>query len=222
MRQKQQQKYEVDLSKYITYQRLRRKSNSVKNPTLMEDQELNHAIQYFTGKVDGCQTLRNQAEKFRCYCDLIYSYRSFKDGLYEYLTDTIDYGYGKGKFNHKLYHKLQNTFSQNNSNKPNDFLILGTCKNILNFIVIDSLEQPKHFVFYDLISNLGTIRVIGILLKIVLFCRQARPYLEERFSILFKHYQGSTSGKVWWLVKSMETLNVALSTNCGGINLSCF
>ncbi|OZH53757.1 hypothetical protein AFK68_15560, partial [Hydrocoleum sp. CS-953] len=112
--------------------------------------------------------------------------------------------------------------SKNNSNKPNDFLILGTCKKLLNFIVIDSLEQPKHFVFYDLINNLGTIRVIGILLKIVLFCRQAKPYLEQKFSILFKHYQGSTSGKVWWLVKSMETLNVALSTNCGGINLCCF
>ncbi len=222
IRQKQQQKYEVDLSKYITYQRLPRKSNSVENPTLMKNEELNDAIQYFTGKVDGGQTLRNQAERFRCYCDLTYSYRSFKDGLYEYLTDTIDYGYGKRKFNHKLYHKLQHTFSQNNSNKPNNFLIFSTCKNLLNFIVIDSLEQPKHFVFYDLINNLGTIRVIGMLLKIVLFCRQAKPYLEQRFSILFNHYQGSTSGKVWWLVKSMETLNVALSTNFGGINLCCF
>ncbi len=222
MRQKHQQKYEVYLSKYITYQRLPRKSNSVKNPTLMKDEELNDAIRYFTEKVDSRETLRNQAEKFRCYCDLTYSYRSFKDGLYQYLTEAIDYGYGKRKFNHKLYHKLQNTLSDNNSHKPNDFLILVTCRKLLNFLVIESLEQPKHFVFYDLINNLGVIRVIGMLLKIVLFCPQAKPYLEQRFSILFNHYQGSTSGKVWWLVKSMESFNVALSTNFGGMNLCCF
>ncbi|MGK7923212.1 MAG: hypothetical protein AB4080_24755 [Trichodesmium sp.] len=222
MRQKHQQKYEIDLSKYITYQKLSRRSNSIQNPTLIKDEELNDAIQYFTGKVNGGQTLRNQAERFRLYRDLTYSYRSFKDGLYEYLTDTIDYGYGKRKFNHKLYHKLQNTQSQNNSIKPNDLLILDTCKNLLDFMVVESIEQPKHFVFYDLINNLGSIRVMGILLKIILFCGEAKPYLERKFSILFNHYQGATSGKVWWLVKSMETFNVALITNFGGINLCCF
>jgi len=222
MKQKQQQKYEVNLSKYITYQRLPRKSNFLENPTLIKDQELNDVIRYFTGKIDGDLTLRDEAEKFRIYCNLTYSYRSFKNRLYEYLTAPIDHIYSKGKFNHRLYHKLQNTFSQNNTNKPNDSLILDTCKKLLNFIVIESIEQPKHFVFYDLISNLGVTKVIGILLKIVLFCREAKPYLEQRFSILFNHYQGSTSGQVWWLVKSMETLNVALSTNFGGINLCCF
>ena len=222
MRQKQQQKYEIDLSKYITYQRLSKKNNFVENPTLMTNEELNDVIRYFTGKVDGGQTLRDEAEKFRIYCNLTSSYRSFKDRLYEYLTESIDQVYSQGKFNQRLYHKLQNTFSQNNSNQPNDFLILSTCKKLLNFIVIESLEQPKHFIFYDLISNIGVTKVIGILLKIVLFCREAKPYLEERFSILFNHYQGSTSGQVWWLVKSMETLNVALSTNFREINRCCF
>ena len=45
MRQNFQQKYAVDLSKYIAYQRLPRKSNSAKNPTLMQDEELEQAIQ---------------------------------------------------------------------------------------------------------------------------------------------------------------------------------
>ncbi|MEB3342337.1 hypothetical protein [Okeania sp.] len=221
IRQKQQQKYELDLCKYIIYQKLSRKNNYVKNPTLIGDKELNYTIQYFTGKINGGQTLRNQSEIFRSYCDLTYSYRSFKDGLYEYLTDTINCGYGKSKFNRKLYYKLKNTFSQNNSHQPNDSLMLDTCRDLLNFMVVESLEQPKHFVFYDLINNLGPIKVIGILLKIVLFCRQARPNLEEKFSILFNHYQGFNSGKVWWLVKCMEILNVALTTNFGRNRLCC-
>lgn len=222
MSQKIQQKYEVDLSKYIAYQRLPRKSNSLKNPTLMQDEELDEAIQYFTGKVDGGQTFRDQAEHFRVCCDLTRSYRTFKDGLYEYLTDAIDPGYGKRQFNQKLYQQLQNTLSDHHSHKPDDFLILATSKKLLNFLVVESLEQPKHFVFYDLINNLGVTMAIGILLKIVLFCRTATPYLEQRFSILFNHYQGATPGKVWWLVKSLESLNVALTTNFGRMNLCCF
>lgn len=222
IRQKKQQKYEIDLSKYITYQKLSRKSNSVENPTLMKDKELNEAVKSFTTKVHGRQTLRDQAKQFKTYSDLTCSYRTFKDGLYEYLTDTIDYGYSKCKFERKLYHKLQNTLSDNHTQKPNDSLILGTCKKMLDFLVVESIEQPKHFVFYDLINNLGPTIVIGMLLKIVLFCHQAKPYLEQKFSILFNHYQGATTGKVWWLVKSMETLNVALSTNLGRINLCCF
>ncbi|NET24836.1 hypothetical protein [Okeania sp. SIO1I7] len=222
MRLKKQQKYEINLSKYITYQKLPRKSNSVENPTLMRDEELNQAVKYFTTKVHGRQTIRNQAQQFKTYCDLTCSYRNFKDGLYEYLTDTIDPGYSKRQFNRKLYHKLQNTWSDNNTQKPNDSLILGTCQKMLDFLVVESLEQPKHFIFYDLINNLGATIVIGMLLKIVLFCHQAKPYLEQKFSILFNHYQGATTGKVWWLVKSMETLNVAFSTNLGGINRCCF
>ncbi|GGA48574.1 hypothetical protein [Okeania sp. KiyG1] len=179
IRQKKQQKYEIDLSKYITYQKLPRKSNSVENPTLIRDEELNEAVKYFTKKVDGSQTLRDQAQQFKTFCYLTCSYLTFKDGLYEYLTDTIDYGYSKRQFNRKLYHKLQNTWSDNNTQKPNDSLILGTCKKMLDFLVVESLEQPKHFIFYDLINNLGATVAIGMLLKIVLFCHQAKPYLEK-------------------------------------------
>ncbi len=57
-------------------------------------------------------------------------------------------------------------------------------------MVVESPEQPKHFVFYDLINNQGARMVTGLLLKIVLFCPKAKPYLEQRFSILFNHYQG--------------------------------
>ncbi|MDJ0554053.1 MAG: hypothetical protein QNJ68_06375 [Microcoleaceae cyanobacterium MO_207.B10] len=222
MRKKIQQKYEVDLSKYIAYQRLPRKSSSIKNPTLISDQELDESIQYFTGKVDGKQTFRDQAQRFRLYCDLTSSYLTFKDGLYEYINDAIDPGYRKCQFNQKLYQQLQNTLPDNNGHKNNDSLIVGTCRKLLGFLVVESLEQPKHFVFYDLINNLGVKMVMGILLKIVLFCNQVKPYLEQRFSILFNHYHGSTSGKVWWLVKSLESLNVALTTNFGGMNHSCF
>jgi hypothetical protein len=133
--------------------------------------------------------------------------------LYEYLTVSIDPKYGKGQFSNKLYRQLQNTLAHNDTQKPSEFLFVGTCRRLLDFLVVESLEQPKHYVFYDLINNLGSIFTIGILLKIVLFCRKVKPYLEQRFAILFQHYQGWTRNQVWWFVESLENLNLALAVN---------
>lgn len=209
-----QQEYQRDLANFIKLQKQPNFSNDANNPTLLSNEEFHLALEHFTGKVDGFNTLKDLAEKFLAYCRKLRSYRSFKEGLYEYLTISIDPKYGKGQFSNKLYRQLQNTLPHNDSQKPSDFLFVGTCRRLLDFLVVESLEQPKHYVFYDLVNNLGSIFTIGILLKIVLFCRKVKPYLEQRFAILFQHYQGWTKNQVWWFVESLENLNLALAVNC--------
>jgi hypothetical protein len=102
----------------------------------------------------------------------------------------------------------------------NDFLVVRTCSQLLNFLVVESPQRPQHYVFVDLISNLGPTLATGLLLKIILICRKVKPYLEKRFSILFNHYESSSRDAVQWLVQAMENLNVALSTNFSTIDLS--
>jgi hypothetical protein len=209
-----QEQYQRDVANFIKLQKQPNLSNEVKNPTLLSNQEFNLALEHFTGKVDGFNTLKDLAEKFLAFCRKLRSYRSFKEGLYEYLTVSIDPKYGKGQFSNKLYKQLQNTLPHNDSQKPSEFLFVGTCRRLLDFLVVESLEQPKHYVFYDLINNLGSVFTIGLLLKIVLFCPKVKPYLEQRFAILFQHYQSWTKNQVWWFVESMENLNLALAVNC--------
>ncbi|NET47941.1 MAG: hypothetical protein F6K09_04275 [Merismopedia sp. SIO2A8] len=91
---------------------------------------------------------------------------------------------------------------------------------MLNFLVVDNAKCPQHFVFVDLITNLGPIKAMGLLLRIVLFCSKVRPYLERRCSILFSHYETSDQTAVRWLVYALETLNIALVTNFGNLDLS--
>ena len=208
-----QQQYESDLANFIKLQKDPNFSNDAKNPTLLSNEQVNLAMEHFTGKVDGFNTLKELAEKFLAYCLKLRSYRGFKEGLYEYLTVSIDPKYGKGQFSNKLYKHLQNTLPHNDSQKPSEFLFVGTCRRLLDFLVVESLQQPKHYVFYDLVNNLGSIFTIGLLLKIVLFCRKAKPYLEQRFTILFQHYQSWTKNQVWWFVESLENLNLALAVN---------
>lgn len=230
-----QHKFEIDLSQYVTYQvRRTRAANEFKalpngsprlvypvsNPTLLGDRDLSHAIRHYAGKIEGTRTYKDIANNFLTQSGHSQSYRAFKDDLYQYITASVDPEYGKRQFNNQLYLHLRNTLPESNSQTLNDFLMVRTCSQLLTFLVVDSSQRPSHFVFIDLVTNLGPTLTVGLLLKIVLLCRKVRPVLERRFSILFSHYESCNRDAVQWLIAALENLNVALSANFGAIDLS--
>jgi hypothetical protein len=229
-----QRKFEIDLSQYVAHTvrkvQMAREGNSaslgrmiqpIKNPTLLSDPELFFALKQYIGKVEGAETYRQFSQRFLGQINNNQTYGSFKNNLYEYLvTTTNGSDYGKRQFNDKLYKQLRNIIPQSDSQKFSDFLMIRTCSQLLNFLVVESSQRPSHFVFLDLISNLGATQTTGILLKIILICHHVKPYLEKRFAILFNHYESTTRDGVLWLVKSLENLNLALITNFGGVDLS--
>lgn len=228
-----QRQYETDLSRYVTYkvrqaQLSRQLSTSqcqrivhpIQNPTLLSDRELYVAVKQFAGRAEGSSTYRDLAQNFITHSSQTLTFRDFKDDLFEYLIPTIDSEYGRRQFNDKLHQQLKDTLPQSDSQKLNDFLIVRTCSQLLNFLVVESSQKPNHYVLIDLLSNIGPVFVMALLLKIVLVCRKVKPYLEKRFAILFNHYDAYTRETVQWLIKTLENLNVALSTNFGAADLS--
>ncbi|MCA1994758.1 MAG: hypothetical protein LDL41_22325, partial [Coleofasciculus sp. S288] len=175
----------------------------------------------FVGKGQGGYTYRDAAQSFLTHTSQTSSYKAFKDDLYDYLTASIDPNYGKGHFNDRLYTHLKNTLPHSDALKPSEFLLIRTCSQLLNFLVVESPQRPNHFIFVDLITNLGATLTIGLLLKIVLLCQKVKPYLEKRFSILFNHYESWARDGVPWLITSLENLNIALSVHFGSADLSC-
>lgn len=218
-----QKQFELDLSKYVTYQVRRASSNRVihpvENPTLLDDRSLSSALHQFTGKIDGNYTCKDVAKRFSVHCQQAKSYKHFKADLYHYLTDAVNPAYGNRHFNQQLGQFLKQTYSESENQPLSDFLMTRTCSQLLNFLVIDSLQQPQHFVFIDLLSNLGATATTRLLLQIVLLCQRVKPYLEKRFSVLFHHYEGYSRDRVQWLVAAMENLQLALSTNFSDLNL---
>lgn len=229
-----QRRFELDLSQYVTYQVRRAQAirtqskesldkliQPVKNPTLLTERELAASLKQFVGKVQGPHTYRDVAQSFLTHTSQTTSYKNFKDELYEYLTASIDPAYGKRQFNDRLHEHLKNILPQCESQKPTEFLLVRTCSQLLNFLVVESPQRPNHFIFVDLITNLGATLTTGLLLKIVLLCRKVKPYLEKRFAILFNHYESVTRDGVPWLIHSLENLNVAFSIHFGSADLSC-
>ena len=225
---KRQRQFEIDLSQYfIARVREVRQKRSItatpglildppKNPTLLSQPSLDFALKHFAGRVNGA-THRDLARQFLIYSRQTRTYRDFKQDLYEYLTAAIDLDYGKHQFNHQLWEQLQKILPECESQPLNEFLLLRTCSKLLNFLVVESPQHPQHYVFLDLANNIGATRTIALLLKIVLLCSKVRPHLDKRFSILFNHYRADTRDEVFWLVESLENLNVACSIHFGKV-----
>ncbi len=227
-----QHRFEVNLSQYVTYRvrraRLQKQSpdknglqrlRPIENPTLLSDRELVASLNQFTGKVDQGRSYSDSARMF-LQQNRASTFGEFKEDLYQYLSGSVDASYGNRKFNKLLSQQLENTLPQSDDHPLSDFLLVRTCSQLLNFLVVESPRKPQHFVFIDLINNLGPLLTIGILLKLVLLCRKVKPYLERRFSTLFSHYEASTQGSVDWLIKVLENLNVAFSLTFGSVDIS--
>ena len=230
---KAQRQLELDLSRYVTYhvrrsqlkqqysrERLDQLIQPVANPTLLDDRNLSRAIRHYSGGAIAGRTYKDVAQSFITHTRQLKTYASFKDDLYQYIVNGVDPSYGQRQFNNQLHRQLQLILPDSSSKPINDFLIVRTCSQLLNFLVVDNCKSPQHFVFIDLVTNLGPVLTTGLLLRIVLFCSKVRPYLERRFSILFNHYEYSEQQAVQWLVNALELLNIAFVTNFGNLDLS--
>ncbi|NET73430.1 MAG: hypothetical protein F6K62_21580 [Sphaerospermopsis sp. SIO1G2] len=232
---KVQKKFEIDLSQYVTY-KVRRvhilrkvppsEANQiltpVNNPTLLSDSDLYSTLKQFIGKSEGNYTYLEKAKQFLEYNSASRTYHDFKDDLFEYLITSVDGKYAKGQFSKRLYSHLQNTLPDADSQSINEFLIVRTCNQLLNFLVVNSSKSPQHSIFLDLITNQGSLPTTGLLLKIVLICHKMKPDLEKRLAILFNHYENATTDVIGWLVTTLEQVNIAISIHFGNIDLSFF
>jgi hypothetical protein len=232
--QKQRQ-FEIHLSRYATYlarqiqierhpsstQAAKKIQQPIPNPTRLSDRDLLVALKQFVGKVDGSNTYKDLAHLFLAHTRQVPSYRDFKKDLYEYLIASISPEYGRYQYYRYLAKHLKNTFPDCDAQKVNGILLVQTCRELFNFLVA-SPNQPEHILFIDLISNNSSLNTVGLLLKIALLSRQVKPHLEQRFSILFNHYESHTidNKKILWLVESLENLNIALGVNFGAVDIS--
>lgn len=228
LRREMEKKFETQLSKFVIQQvRLARGETErgkvvsvVTNPTLLSDKDLNKSLRHFVGPVERGYSYQQLSTSFLSYTSDVRNYQMFKDSLYEYIVQSIDEKYGRHSFNRKLYERIQQIYPQHNNAKPDEFLKMRTYSQLFNYLVVESPQNPNHLVFMDMISNMGTTKTIGLLLKIVLLCSKVKPYLEKRFSILFNHYESFTREGAAWLVRSLEKLNVAFTVHFGNLDIS--
>ncbi len=222
-----ERQFEQDLHRYMTGM-LRRSPHStpgiigVDNPTLLTPQQLEITVRKYVGKAEGNNSYRDLARQFIAYSKQSPTYRDVKRQMYDYLTSSIQYSnrpdYGKHHFNRWLAEHLEMTLPQSDNLRPNSALLVQTCGQLLEYLVASPTRPNNHLVFVDMNSILGSTFTIGLLLKIVLLCRDVKSnfeaikaHLARRFAVMLKHYETKVQGEIQWLVECLENLMVAYS-----------
>ncbi len=223
---------ETHLSHYLTYQVRRSRIKAqlgreaadnltpVANPTLLSTKELGMAFGHFAGKAEGNATYRDLSNGFVDQLQMQPIIKTFKGDLFDYIVSGVNPSYGKRSFNDRLYKAIYSISPDRDYQRLDEIGMLRICTHIFNHLVIESPSNPQHFVFMDMINNLGAVFTTGLLLKVVLICQKVKPLLESRLSILFNHYESSQCKGVPWLVKSLENWNVAGAIHFGKVDAS--
>jgi len=206
--------------RYNSIERAKASINLKPNPTLLKDKELILTIQHFISGVEGKSTYQDLAQRFITHSTKANCLKTYKKDLYDYLIPSIDQGYGKQSFNQRLSNQLSTTLKDWDQQKPNERLILQLTNQLLKFLVVDNSKNVNHYIYLDLLTNIGPTKTIGLLLKIVLISDKILPYLTSRFAILYHHYENTPREEVHWLFKSLETLNIALTVHHSSVDLS--
>lgn len=209
----------IRLARYHARSQSSERPGQVPNPTLLDTAGLDQALSFYTGKTDG-RTHRDQARWFATYSKTVRSFRDFKDEFVDYLISPIaaaEPKYSGNHFTRNLRQYLRETLAEFDAQPLNSFMLVETCRRLLNFLVVDSPNRPVFRNFRHLVNDVGHTLTMGLLLRLVLFCSAAKPWLERCFSVLFNVHERRTCKEVPWLVTSLEHANVALITNFGDV-----
>lgn len=206
--------------RYNSLERAKASINLKPNPTLLKDKESILTIQHFISGVEEKSTYQDLAKRFITHSAKAKTLKTYKKDLYDYLISSVDNSYGKQRFNQRLSDQLSTTLQDWDQQKPNERLILQLTNQLLKFLVVDNSKNFNHYIYLDLVTNIGPTKTIGLLLKLVLISNKILPYLTSRFAILYHHYENTPIKEVYWLFKSLEMLNIALTVHHSSVDLS--
>ncbi|MDA0672602.1 MAG: hypothetical protein O3C67_02700, partial [Cyanobacteria bacterium] len=186
------------------------------NPTGLRSDELQAALDYYTGKVSGNRSHRDMAHLFASYSRTVRSFREFKEEFLEYLLAPLisaDFRYDHHSFTRNLRTFVGQALREFDDEMPRTYTIHRLCQMLLNFLVAEGRTKPVFRRFRLLLDEVGHILTLGLLLRIVLFCPAVKPWLENRLAVLFRYHEQVYCEDVVWLIDSLEHTNVALITN---------
>ena len=189
-----------------------RQTKRVPNPSRLSEVEFMAAFDHY--RPERSNSYYRQAHEFTKARHKLPTMGRFQAEFGAYLLDSISHQnprYQNNHFSRSLHQHLAN--AAHGEMPINQTMIVQVCRRALEFLVVENLKRPNNVNFQHLIKDVGHKITVGVLLKVVMFCKPVRPWFEERFGILFHLYEQTRKDEIVWLVKSLEHVNIALALN---------
>lgn len=201
----------------------------IDNPTLLSREQLQTALHEFSGATGRSHSYRRTAHSTLRTMYRAPTHREVKRQVNQYLTEALQSysqaDYGKRRFDRWLDEKLEFTLPEQDGERPTEKLLVHTCTNLVDSFLAhprDLERRNDHLMFVDLVGNVGPTFTVGLLLKLVLLCRQVeanvrnlRDRISQRLAELFEHYEQTDSHEVAWLLRCLDNLMIASTIHFG-------
>ncbi len=214
--------FEMDLSHYIAeqiqYVQFQLEADTITassttpNPTLLSELGVKTALERFAATHLGQGNHEDVAHRFLTQtANNVFGI--FKLNLYTYLIAVLPVVPSLDEFKLQLWNRIEHQMPDHNEQIMTPFLLAATCRNLFQFLTVESAQNLNHQVLSDLIKTLNPLLVAELMLRILLLCPPRRVHLEKRLRLLFHHYAHYHQSEVSWLVQLLEYLNLAYCTH---------
>lgn len=181
------------------------------NFTFLPEAWLGDAIEQF----DTTGSCHDAYKRFQGQSRWITTLRDFKRELYDYLMEAIPPHQSPKSFPTKLRDRIS-AIAERFDDAPLDRkLIAQVCKGLLDFLIVRNGPgiEKDYRMLIDLDGNVPTVMLVGLLLRILLVCRSAFTWLEQKLAVLFDIFMMNTKQQTEWLIRILEYVNVAICLN---------
>lgn len=182
------------------------------NPTLLSELGFKTALERFAATSLGKENHEDITYQFLTQTQNN-TFGIFKLNLFTYLIAVIPVVPRTDEFKLELWHRIENLMPDHHDQILTPYLLAATCRNLFQFLTVESTQNLNHQILVDLINNLNPLLVAELMLRILLLCPPRRVHLERRMRLLFHHYAHHNQSEVSWLIQLLEYLNLAYCTN---------
>ncbi|MDJ0728771.1 MAG: hypothetical protein QNJ33_02150 [Crocosphaera sp.] len=180
----------------------------VPNPTLLNHQAFSIAIETFTQLTQN-QIKSKKGINFFSEIESL-SFKEFKIWLINYLIEDIEEA-SKQQLKQYLQENIPTILTHCDQQTINEFLILRTCNQLLNKLILNPTQPSHHLSFINLKRYLGTTQLTALLLKLIFLNSQLKDSLRQRLAHLFNYYESTSIEESLWFIQVLENCLVAFA-----------
>lgn len=204
------------------------------NPTFLEGNDLAASIHEFVGAPQASHSYQASAQACLAKIKCSPSNQQMKAHILDYLVEGLqaygrclglnEFGCAWHRCSNWLKQKLQSMQVELDLKRPSPCTLVQTCEGLLDSLLANPAQttsRDSHVQFINLNANLGSQFIAGLILKILMLCRELtdsltalRHSVAAKFVNLFEHYENSPTAEgemsnVAWLVDLLENYMVA-------------
>lgn len=204
---RQKQKIEVARIRTLTT-KIPQPIEIIPNPTLLNPQLFNIATTIFTELAKNKINHQKEIESYQELQSLLF--KDFKIWLIQYLIEDLQ-DESKQQLQQYLQDNIATILSNYDHQPLNEFLLLQSCNQLLNKLILNPEQPSNHLSFINLKRYLGATQLTALLLKLTFLNSQLKETLRQRLAHLFDYYQLTPIEESFWFIQVLENCLIAFA-----------